>query len=203
MKGYVMLKKLLYVGLVLWLGIQGSLAAVDRKEAETFMAQIGERVISLLTDKTISYDDKKSQFREILDTKFNIKAIGKFVLGRYWKRASDEQKERFLDLFETVTVASYAARFREYTSERFEVIGSRQEQDGGVTVLTQIVRPNGQIIPVDWKIFEKNGEMRIYDVILEGISMSITQRSEYASVIQQGGGQIQALIDALERKARS
>ena len=69
-----------------------------------------------------------------------------------------------------------------------------------MTVLTQIVRPNGQAIPIDWKIFEKKGELRIYDVILEGISMSITQRSEFASVIQQGGGKVRAINEALEKK---
>ncbi|HUX79625.1 MAG TPA: ABC transporter substrate-binding protein, partial [Alphaproteobacteria bacterium] len=69
-----------------------------------------------------------------------------------------------------------------------------------VTVFTQIVRPKASPIPIDWKIFEKDGDVRIYDVILEGISMGITQRSEYASVIQKGGGQIGAINVALENK---
>ena len=111
-----------------------------------------------------------------------------------------EEKQRFLDLFKETTVASYATRFKEYTSERFDILGSRPEPDGGITVFTQIVRPKAPVITIDWKIFEKNGEIRIYDVILEGISMGITQRSEYASVIQKGGGQIQAINMALEGK---
>lgn len=98
-------------------------------------------------------------------------------------------------------MASYATRFKEYTSEKFEITGSRVEADGGVTVLSHIVRPRGEPISIDWKIFaDKTGQMRIYDVILEGISMSITLRSEYASVIQQGGGTLQALNNALEKK---
>jgi len=190
------------LGLLFFMGPQSISAAVDPQEAEAFMAQMGERVISLVGDKSISSEERTQQFREILETNFNMKSIGKFVLGRYWKQATPEQKEHFLDLFKAVTVASYAARFQEYTSEKFEVIGSRQERDGGVTVLSRIMRPNGQAIPIDWKIFEKNGKMQVYDVILEGISMSITQRSEYSSVIQQGGGQVQAVITALERKAK-
>lgn len=196
-----MLKKLFFFSFVFFIGTQGIKANLDPKQAEAMMADIGEEVVNLLTDKSISAETRTSQFREILDTKFNANAIGKFVLGRYWKQASAQEKERFIELFKTVTASNYALLFKDYTSEKFEVLGSRLEKDGGVTVLSQVVRPNGQTIPIDWKIFEKKGELRIYDVILEGISMSITQRSEYASVIHQGGGTVQAIIQALERKA--
>lgn len=195
-----MLKKIFFVGAILIAGLQGAMATVEREKAEMFMTEIGNKVINLLTNQSISQQERASQFQHILETKFDVRAIGKFVLGRYWKHASKEEREKFLDLFKASTVASYATRFSEYTSEKFEVEGSRPEKDGGVTVLTRIVKPNGQAISIDWKIFEKKGEMRIYDVILEGISMSITQRSEYAAVIQQGGGNVQALISALEKK---
>ena len=194
------MKKIMFVFVSFFLWVQGISAAIDSKQAETFMGEIGTQVIDLLTDKSISDQERADQFREILETKFNVKAIGKFVLGRYWKQATEEEKERFLELFKETTVASYATRFKDYTSEEFEVIGSRPEADGGITILTRIIRSNNQNIPIDWKIFEKNGEMRIYDVILEGISMGITQRSEYASVIQQGGGGIESLNEALEKK---
>lgn len=195
-----MMKKFLYLFLSIFLFLKAGQANVDCQEAEAFMGGIGERVILILTNNSISDQERARQFRDVLETKFNGKAIAKFVLGRYWKQATEEEKKRFLDLFKETTVASYATRFKEYTSEKFEIIGSRPESDGGVTVLTQIIRPNGQTIPIDWKIFEKNGELRIYDVILEGISMSITQRSEFASVIQQRGGKVQAINEALEKK---
>jgi phospholipid transport system substrate-binding protein len=195
-----MLKKIFFISFLLLLGTQGIKANLD-SEAETMMADIGEKVVNILTDKSLSTEERTQQFQEILDTKFNASAIGKFVLGRYWKQATKQEKERFIELFKTVTASNYALLFKDYTSEKFEVLGSRPEKDGGVTVLSQIIRPNGQTIPIDWKIFEKKGELRIYDVILEGISMGITQRSEYASVIHQGGGTVQAIIQALERRA--
>jgi len=189
---------ILFMSLFIW--TQGVNAEFGCAEAETFMSDIGKKVIDLLTDKSISDHERADQFRDILETKFNVKAIGKFVLGRYWKQASPEERERFLNLFKETTVASYATRFKEYTSERFEILGSRPEPDGGITVFTQIIRPNASPITIDWKIFEKNNEIRIYDVILAGISMGITQRSEYASVIQKGGGGIETINFALEKK---
>jgi phospholipid transport system substrate-binding protein len=195
-----MRKKFIFLSMLIFIGVSSAKAETNEKQAEAFMTEIGEKVITLLTNKSISNQERADQFRKILETKFNVKAIGKFVLGRYWKQASEEEKKKFLNLFTETTVASYATRFKEYTSEKFEITGSRRESDGGVTVLSRIVRTNGQHILIDWKIFEKNGELRIYDVILEGISMGITQRSEYAAVIQKGGGTIQAINNALGQK---
>ena len=200
-----MLKKLLIAILLCFSWVQGAVAepeaALDPQKAEDFMRDIGDKVINLLTNKTISTQERTEQFRIILDTKFNMKSIAKFVLGRYWKQASAEEKEKFLALFESTTATTYATRFQDYTSEKLEITGSRPEKDGGVTVLSRIVRPSGDPIAISWKIFEKKGTLRVYDIILEGISMGITQRSEFASVIQKGGGQIRALINALEKKA--
>lgn len=194
------MKKLFFTVMSFLIGIQCAYADLDPKKAEAFMSTMGATVINILTDKSISDQERAEKFQQILDTSFNVKAAGKFVLGRYWKQASAEEKQQFLQLFKETTVASYATRFKEYTSEKFEVTGSRREADGGVTVLSRIVRSKGPEIAIDWKTFEKNGEMRIYDVVLEGISMSVTLRSEYAAVIQQGGGNIQALNAALEKK---
>src|SRR3990167_4776061 len=184
-----MLRKFFLTLTLLMFCTQTTVLALDQKQAETFMANIGEKVISILTDSQLSIHQKKALFKEILDTKFNLRAIGKFVLGRHWKGATKKEQELFLALFKASTISSYASRFQEYTTEKFDILGSRLERDGGVTVLTQIVRPNGQKILIDWKIFEKRGELRVYDVALEGISMGITQRSEYSSIIQQTGGE--------------
>lgn len=197
------MKKLIFILLAFLIGIQGVQANLDPKKAEAFMADIGSTVISLLTNKSISDQERADQFQKILETSFDVNAVGKFVLGRYWNQATAEEKQRFLTLFKATTVASYATRFKDYNSEKFEITGSRLESDGGVTVLSRIVRTKGPEISIDWKIFEKKGGPRIYDVILEGISMGITQRSEYASVIQHGGGNIQALNEALEKKLLS
>lgn len=197
------MKKLIFVLISLLIWTQEVHANLDPKKAEVFMSDIGSTVITLLTNKSISDQTRADQFQKILETSFDVNAVGKFVLGRYWNQASPEERQRFLTLFKATTVASYATRFKDYTSEKFEITGSRLESDGGVTVLSRIVRTKGPEISIDWKIFEKKGEPRIYDVILEGISMGITQRSEYASVIQQGGGRIQALNEALEKKLQS
>jgi phospholipid transport system substrate-binding protein len=197
-----MLRKIFFTVTVLLFCLQTTASALDPKKAELFMEDIGDKVISILANSHLSIEQRRSQFKEILDTKFNLRAIGKFVLGRHWKEATQEEQELFLSLFKSTTIANYASRFQEYTTEKFEVLSSRLEKDGGVTVLTQIIRSSGQKITIDWKIFEKEKELRIYDVALEGISMGITQRSEFSAVIQNAGGKIRGLLEALKAKVQ-
>jgi len=206
MKGHPMLKKFLMTLLLCLSWTQGILAhneTLTPQEAEAFMSDIGNEVVSILTNKALSKDQRAHQIRVILDTKFNMKSIAKFVLGRYWKQATPEEKKQFVALFESTTAATYATRFQDYTSEKLEITDTRAESDGGVTVLSRIIRPHGDPIVLHWKIFKKKGEIRVYDIILEGVSMSITQRSEYASLIQKEGGHVRALIQALATKERA
>jgi len=126
--------------------------------------------------------------------------ISRFVLGRYWNTASDEERREFVKLFEEYVARAYATRLAEYAGEQFKVIGSRPDGDGAV-VSSQILRPAGSApIKVDWRLSGRNGIYKISDVAVDGISMAVTQRSEFASVIQHNGGQLQGLITMLRQK---
>lgn len=172
---------------------------IDPK-AENFITDIGHQAINILTDQSLGFDQRKQKFRSIANSKFAINAIGKFVLGKYWRRATEAEQQEFLSLFKEIMLNTYTTRFQAYTSERFEVLGSKTESDASINVMTQISRPNGQIISIDWKLYQDKDSFLIYDVIIEDISMSITQRTEYSSIIHKQGGRIQGLIDILRRK---
>lgn len=166
-----------------------------------FIASLGDRAVSALTGSELSGAERETRFRELLDSHFDVPTIGKFVLGRYWRSASDEEKQEFLRLFEELLVKSYARRFAEYSGESFEVRGVREEPDGFALVQSLVVRPNAENVRVDWRIRATDeDEFRIVDVIVEGLSMAITQRDEFASVIQSRGGKVAGLIDVLRSK---
>jgi len=195
----ILMKRFLFSLGVLWACVCGS-AVASNPEAEAMIQGIGDQVTTLLQDKSLTLDQRADSFRGILTDHFNLKAIGKFVLGKYWRSASDDDKDSFISLFKEVTVYNYATKFQEYTAETFKVTGSRKEDDGAVMVLSEITRPEGAPVHVHWKIYEKEGTPLIYDVFLENVSMSITQRSEYASVIQKEGGTLSGLNGVLEAK---
>lgn len=166
-----------------------------------FIASLGDRAVSALTGPELSGAERETRFRELLDTHFDVPTIGKFVLGRYWRAASDEEKQEFLGLFEELLVKSYAKRFAEYSGESFEVRAVREEPDGFALVQSLVVRPNAENIRVDWRIrANEANEFRIVDVIVEGLSMAVTQRDEFAAVIQSKGGKVAGLIETLRSK---
>lgn len=165
-----------------------------------FIASLGDRAVSALTGSQLSREERETRFRELLDTHFDVPAIGKFVLGRYWRAATEEEKQEFLKLFEELLVKSYARRFAEYSGESFEVRNVRDEANGEALVQSLVVRPNAENIRVDWRLRSDNSEFRILDVIVEGLSMAVTQRDEFASVIQSKGGKIAGLLEVLRQK---
>jgi phospholipid transport system substrate-binding protein len=125
--------------------------------------------------------------------------ISKFVLGRYWRTATEAERTEFSQLFEDFIVRSYAVRFRDYSGESFKVLGDAREQDGVWVVRSRIERGSSEPIRIDWRLRRRADSYAIIDIIVEGVSMVVTQRSEFASVIQSRGG-VPGLLDALREK---
>jgi phospholipid transport system substrate-binding protein len=171
-------------------------AAVD---PTALISNLGSRALEVL-GKGTSEPQRVARFRELLREDFDVPGIARFVLGRYWNTATEEQRAEFVKLFEEYIARAYATRLAEYAGEQFKVTGSRLDGDGAI-VSSQILRPAGEApIKVDWRLTGRNGIYKIADVSVDGISMAVTQRSEFASVIQHNGGQVQGLIAMLRQK---
>lgn len=149
---------------------------------------------------TYQIKKEKSEFQKLLKNNFDMNTIARFALGRYWKTASQAQRDEYMKLFETMILNVYSSRFSEYKGEKLSVEGSRPEGKNDILVNSTVAPENGQQIKVDWRVRLKNGQYKIVDVIVEGVSMSLTQRSDFSSVIQRGGGDINVLLDHLRQQ---
>jgi len=168
--------------------------------ASTFVQTMGTEAIKQLTGSNIPQADRQGRFRQLLESHFDMAAISKFVLGRYWRTATDAERADFQKLFEDYIVQSYAVRFGEYSGERFEVTGSSNDVEGVVVVHSKIDRAAAEDVRLDWRLHPAGSNFAIVDIVVEGVSMAVTQRSEFASVIQSKGGTVKGLIDALRAK---
>jgi len=176
------------------------LAALAQDAPSAFIQGLGDQAIKIIRSQD-SQPQRKAEFSTLFTQDFDVPAIGKFVLGHYWREASPEQQQEYLKLFGQYVVAIYAERFSNYQGEQFKVISSRPDDGGTATVMSQIIRPSGgPPIHIDWRIALEGGGYKIIDVKAENLSMSVTQREEFASVISQHGGNIQGLIDVLKQK---
>ncbi len=169
--------------------------------AQKFVSSMAERGISFLGNESYSQAQKEAEFRKLLKSSFDMKTIGRFALGRYWNGATPQQQQEYLSLFEAMVVDVYAARFNEYKGQKLDVGSSRADGDKDTIVTSHIVSPDGgSKVQVDWRVRGKGGSYKVVDVIIEGVSMALTQRSDFSGVIQQGGGDIQALLTHLRNR---
>ncbi len=175
-----------------------ALRAAD--DAAGFISDLGQRTVQILAAK-ISDSERETKFHTIFDEGFDVPAISRFVLGGYWRTASEAQRQDFVALFETYVVRAYTVRFNDYGGEQLKVTAARAEGDDGSMVQSIIARPSGAPpLKVDWRVAKTDKGFKIVDVVVAGVSMAVTQRQEFAAVIQRNGGQIDALLKILREK---
>lgn len=168
--------------------------AVQAKKAESFIAALGDEAIAILKSNQGDKDTRHAEFSRILNKNFDMDAIGRFALGRYWPTATADEQKQYIALFKTMVVDVYTERFSEYSNQEFVVVGGKPAGARDV-VVNSLIKGSGQPIKVDWRV--RNN--KVIDVIVEGVSMSVTQRNDFASIIQRNGGTVASLIDHLQK----
>jgi phospholipid transport system substrate-binding protein len=169
----------------------------DLQSAKDFVTKVADQGINFLSDDSITLEQRKKEFKKLLSKNFSMKTIARFSLGRYWRTATPAQQKEYLDLFEEMILNVYARRFSEYSGEKLTVSNARAEGKRDILVHSSVSAQKGPDIKVDWRIRNKNGKNKVIDIIVEGVSMSLTQRSDFSSVIQRGGGDIEVLLEHL------
>jgi phospholipid transport system substrate-binding protein len=167
--------------------------------AEKFIVSLADDAISSLTSKSLTEKERQKQFRVLLNSYFDINGIGKWALGRYWRKTSKSERSEYLVLFENLIVSTYANRFSQYTKEKLTVKGSSSRGKFAL-VKSQINGGKEKPIRIEWRVTFPDGNYKIFDIVVEGVSMVRTQRSEFSSVIRRNGGKISVLLAALRKK---
>ncbi len=176
--------------------------AAAAADPATVITSLGNQALEVL-GKNVDPNLRVTRFRQLFREDFDVPGIARFVLGRYWRIATEPQQQEFIKLFTDYIALAYSNRLAEYSGETLHVIGSRPGPDGSV-VSSEIIRPSGAPpAKVDWVLTQHAGTYKINDVVVEGVSMAVTERSEFASVIQRNGGQVQGLITALRQKTEA
>lgn len=174
--------------------------AEDAAEAsKAFIQEMADRVITVAKSSTERpFDEVRAEFKTVVHDAFDVPLIGQYVVGRYWKRAEDAERETFLMLFEKLMVDTYASQLTAFSGEGVDVVGVRVDSPKVAIVTTELERAEGDPFKIDWRV-RTIDEMRIIDVVVEGVSLVQTQRSEYASVMRSKGG-LSGLNVILEEK---
>jgi phospholipid transport system substrate-binding protein len=160
-----------------------------------FIRILGNQGLAVIRSSA-NLDQKATYFHQMLRQDFALTDISRFVLGPYWRVASGAQRREFRGLFEDYLVRYYGQRFAQYGGETLRVNGSRSDPVG-VMVTSQIIRPKGPPIEVDWRLVVSDGRYKISDVSIDSVSMALTQRSEFAAIVQRNGGRVAGLLTTM------
>lgn len=173
--------------------------AAEDDPAAAFIDGLGARTIRVLRDKAhTSFTEREAAFRALMVEGFDIPMVGRFVLGRHWRTASEAQRREYARVFVDFIVRVYASRFDSYGGERFTVEKVIPDESGDKIVRARIETPaGGDPIMIDFRVRPREGSHKVIDVSVEGISMLHTHRVEFASVINRKG------FDGLLRELRS
>jgi phospholipid transport system substrate-binding protein len=201
------------VALLSWLlPRRPALAVPAAAAAEEVVQRLVDQVWQLMANSGVDEVDQEDLL-SVLDEGTDVSLLGQLVLGRYWRQANPSQRTEYLILFRRYMFQTFVQRLRQYVGsdlgsagERFQIIASRPVGTRDILVQSRVAPPSSQPLRVDWRLRERPGEPVIIDLIVEGISLLVTQRSEFAAVLERGGidrllGELQARVSQPEQSA--
>ena len=171
-------------------------AAVKASDPEAFIKSLGDRALAALNAQDVSQDERVRRLQDLLGQATDLDLVGRLALGRYWRQATAAQRTEYLKLFRDYARNGLAQRLHEYGGGlRFEVTASRPAGEGDTMVSTEVARGDQAPVHVDWRVRKLGDRYAVVDVVAEGVSMLVTNRSQFESIVAQRG--IPGLLDEL------
>ena len=167
-------------------------------DASAFVERISAQLIAVV-NSNLPPAEKQKRLRPIIDSAVDVDEVARFCLGRFWRTASPEQQKTYIGLFHEVLVTSITTKLGDYQGVKVTVGPSRPRDDASVVTST-VERPNNPPSKVDWLISTASGSPKIVDVIAEGTSLRLTQRSDYAAFVTRNSNSVDALIAAMKQQ---
>ena len=172
---------------VLGLG-SAAVAAARADQPMQVVDGLASQVVAALKDGQLSSEQKRDRIQQIAYTAIDFPTLSKLVLARNYSKFEPAQRAQFEDEFKQHLSMTYGRNVDNYRNEKVEVLGERPEAHGDVTVQSKILRGGGsQDVVVDYRLREKDGQWKIIDVIIEGVSLVSNFRSQFQDIVAQGG----------------
>lgn len=197
------MKKFLSIMAVLVFCAGTALAKVDGPAAESFIKKVTAEGIEQIINADIPAAEKDQRFTKLFNEYLDLDFIGRFVLGRYWKTSTPQQRAEFIDVYRDLNIKTWSKRFDEFKGKKFIFNGTTPSNSPNqIFVNTTVPMEQGAPAKVVWRVKESNGSFKVVDIIIENISLAITARNEYTAYIKKAPGGVADLIKNLRQKTR-
>ena len=168
--------------------------ATEASDPRAFVEHLGGEVVGIIKSSDVKLPDRQRRFQALFVQAFDAPTIGRFVLGQYWRKTSEDQRRSYFDLFSDYVAAIYAVQFSRYEGETFKTVGGQPIANGDSAVESEIERSGKPPIKVTFRVRREGDALKIVDVMVEGVSLIVTKRDEFASVLSREG------LDGLMRR---
>lgn len=153
-----------------------------------FVNQLSKNVVSTLESDSLDDAAKLTELKRLLDEAADLDLLAKLILGRYWRSATEAERSEYLTVFRQLVNKTMATRLSDYGGETIEVIGAKTVNERDTMVNTLVHRPDGgAAYKVDWRVRETDKRTAVIDVVAEGVSLVVTQRSEIGDIVARDG----------------
>ncbi len=179
------------IALFLTIIFSAFLSQAQNEKMEAFVDDIATQVIKIASNKDYSISAKTSHFKKLMEKNFDTEWMAKFAIGRLYKSLDEKQKAEYLNQYETYLLYSYLPNLLRYTDESFKIINTEQSGKRNFAVHTEIIRKDGKppvkttyiIRPID----DDQTQFKIIDIVVEGISTIMSERSEFKEITTNSG----------------
>lgn len=178
-----------------------NIAQAQNKSATTFVSNLVDEVINEVLSTNNTKEEKAQKFEQIILSKVDTEAIARTVLAQYWKTATPKEKDDFIDAFKNMAIKMTAERFGMYNGQEVKFYSERPAQGKNQVFVESSISSDSKPIQVMWRVRQKDGKYTILDIIVEGVSMTLTYRNEYTAYLQNHS--INDLIKELEHQAQN
>ena len=177
----------------------GAARADAAEQAVSFIEALGNELTAVVNGSG-SIAEKQAALSRIVDRGVDVQEVAKFCLGRFWRTATPQQQKDYTELFHRVLLNNITGKVGEYKGVSIAV-GKAVARDADIAVTSVVTRPGNEPSRVDWLVSMASGAPKVIDVIAEGTSLRLTQRSDYSAYLASHSNSVQALIDALRQQA--
>jgi phospholipid transport system substrate-binding protein len=163
-------------------------AAPSAESARALIEEVSAEVLTILSDQSRGNRQKFDDLVVLLEQPIDLDLVARLILGRYWRTTDDGQRQQYLQLFREYALANLASKLHLYRGQSFEVTGAKVVSDQDALVTSRILSDGEPPLQVDWRLRQRSdGGLVTIDLIVEGVSLIVTLRSEFASVIERQG----------------
>ena len=189
--------------LFMFLTLSFNVFAANTDEVKNYTQNLIDDAIVKIFNKNLKSDERVIPFRKVLNDNFDFDYIAKFVLGVYGRGITDTQLQNFVKEFSELNVYSFVKKFESYTDSKIDVVDVKPGKKEGQYFVESKVRatnPGDKDFSVNWRIVQSGDKYKVIDVIIEGVSMVMSYKNEYAPILKSASDEGKNPVDALTEK---